>query len=153
MTGNLSPNSTSELITLLDRQKAVYHQLRSLSQRQADEVAAADPESLLNTLSQRQVLIDQLVEISASVEPYKQAWPQFLSQLDEEVRVEIRARIEAVQALLDEIIKQDEQDRLALVGHRARMAGEMQKVRQGSALHKAYGRPVPSSPRLTDKQG
>ena len=40
MTDTPPTGSTSELITLLDRQKAIYHQLRSLSQRQADQVAA-----------------------------------------------------------------------------------------------------------------
>ncbi len=153
MTDTLPPGSTSELITLLDRQKAIYHQLRSLSQRQAEQVAAADPESLLNTLSQRQVLIDQLVEIGTSVEPYKRAWPQLVSQLDDETRSELRSRIEAVQTLLDEIIKQDEVDRQALVGHRGKMADQLQRIRQGTAVHKAYGAPVPSSPRLTDRKG
>lgn len=148
--------ATAELIGLLDQQQRIYQHLQQLSARQSQLIREADAEALLVVLSQRQELIDQLVDIGAQVEPFRQQWPTFWSALDEQEQAQLRERIDAVRGLLEAVIEQDEADRIALAAERDAVASNMKHVRQGAAAGRAYGAAGQShthSPRFTDREG
>jgi len=155
MTTATTPDWAGELITLLESQQKIYAQLNELSQKQSELVTAGDAEPLLSLLGQRQQLIDQLTQINGRIDPYKKDWPALWPQLDRGVQARIQQLINQVQKLLDQIVEQDEKDRVALSSQRQQLASDIQKVRQGSAVNRAYGRPAegPDNNRYTDYEG
>ncbi len=153
MTETTRQGRAAELIRLLEKQAQLYDRLNRLSEAQSRLVAKADAEPLLTILSQRQELIDQLVVVSGEVEPYKQQWAEIYSSLDEPDRERLRALIDRVRSQLDQIISQDEKDRQALTDRRRSASQELQQVRHGSSVGRAYSRAVPNEPRYTDRQG
>jgi DNA repair ATPase RecN len=153
MTTTTTPDWAAELIALLDQQRRIYHQLGDLSRQQSQLVSAGDAEPLLSLLGQRQQLIDQLTQLNGRIDPYKRDWPALWAQLDRGDR--IQQLIDQVQKLLDDIVQQDEKDRVALSAQRQHVADELQQVRHGTAVNRAYGRPTTGldNNRYTDFQG
>lgn len=147
--------ATAELIDLLDKQLNIYQRLRQLSGQQSRLIADQSPEALMSLLAQRQELIDQLVDISAQVEPYRAHWPEFWSHLADATRQDVRGRIDAVRSELDAVIAQDERDRKALAAGRDAVSNSLKHVRLGTAAGRAYGASTTAapSPRFTDREG
>lgn len=155
MTVDVSSDSVELLVELLDQQRAIYQQLRDLSEQQSRLVAEGDAESLLTLLNQRQALIDRLLQINERIEPYKQRWSEFWSGLDEARQGEIRERMDAVQSLLDGIMAQDEKDREALAAQRSKVSEQLGQVNRGASVNRAYGQAssYTVNTRFTDEQG
>ncbi len=121
MTPTLNPGWAGQLVELLDQQRCLYTQLRQLSQRQGDIIGngRADVSGLILLLGQRQDLIHQLTRINSGLEPYRQNWPQLWDSLDAASRARIRHLLAEVQGQLEDILDQDQKDRVALRVHRA----------------------------------
>ncbi|MBI1369502.1 MAG: hypothetical protein GC162_12720 [Planctomycetes bacterium] len=155
MTVSTQPDWALELISLLEQQQRIYEQLTDLSRKQTQLVSTGDAEPLLTVLGQRQQLIDQLTRLNSRVEPYKQDWPALWAQLDRMTQARVQQLISTVQSLLDAIVEQDEKDRAALSAQRMQIVGDIQQVRRGSAVNRAYGAPAvrPEMNRYTDYKG
>ncbi|MHC4993530.1 MAG: flagellar export chaperone FlgN [Planctomycetota bacterium] len=156
MTINTRPEWASTLIDLLEQQRGIYIHLHELCSLQSQHVADGDPEPLLALLGKRQRLIDELTRLNACVAPYKKNWNTLWSQLQSDDQNVIDALIDQVQALMEEIVAQDEKDRQALSEQRDEVGTQLQNIHTGNALNKAYG-PKPAAhgvdPRYTDQQG
>lgn len=148
------PGQAAVLIRLLDQQRAIYVKLCELGRTQTQLVAGGEAQPLLHILAQRQNLIDRLVEISTSLEPYKNDWSRVWSAFDAPTQVRVGGLIDHVQDLLNQVLQQDRRDRDALMGHRDRLAVQMNTLRRGHSVHRAYGRDDDRpEPRYTDQHG
>ncbi len=154
MTTIHSAQWASGLVEVLDQQHELYRQLESLSAEQGRLVQSGDTEPLLALLSRRQALIDQLAQVSQRLEPYKQQWPQAWSQLEPGDRDRIGGLVRRVQEVLDRIMQQDEQDRVALSQQRQQAQQSLQRMNRGATMHRAYKQSTASpAPRYADQQG
>ncbi|MAE61542.1 MAG: hypothetical protein CMJ49_09325 [Planctomycetaceae bacterium] len=155
MTETLHDDWAVTLVDLLDQQRAIYHQLEQLATQQGQLVDAGEAESLLTILAERQALIDQLSQINGKLAPFRQQWPTLWEELDADQRAQVTQRIDQVQQLLDQIVAHDQRDRATLQHHRDRLAGELDQVKQGAAMNRAYQHVDvdQSSPRFTDNEG
>ena len=155
MTATACPEWARTLLDVLDRQHALYEQLVQLGVSQQALVADGQTDALLNLLSQRQTVVDQLVQLNGELDPIRAQWSELWSQLAEPHREKVRARMADVQGLLDGIIEQDERDRQALVRQRQDVAGQLGRVQQGAAVNRAYGQSsfAPATNRFTDQTG
>lgn len=147
-----------ELIDALSRQRALYEQLQTLGGRQSALIAEGATEQLLGLLGERQRLVDQLADLSSGVAPLRERWPRIAAQLDTAQRTRIDDLLEQVEALLADILKQDEADRRQLQDAKQRIAGDLQRGQRGgqamAAYRSTYGKPGGSvAPRFTDNRG
>lgn len=143
MTNATSTNSEAvgdipSLIALLEQQRKLYQQLRTLSDQQGPLVAEAQAEPLLGLLAQRQRLIDDLSGVNSLLEPFRQRWDALWSTLADAQRSRIGALVKEVQSLLAGIIQQDERDRQALLTARNRVATELQNTTRVDRAVNAY---------------
>lgn len=139
------PGNIPALVTLLERQRTLYHQLRTLSDQQGPLAAEALAEPLLSLLAQRQKVIDGVTVVNAQLDPYRQRWSELWAELADGDREHIGELVKEIQELLASIIKQDDRDRGALQAAKVRMGSELQNMaRQGQAIN-AY-RAAPSAP-------
>ena len=156
MTLTAQPQWASTLIGLLEQQRGIYIQLHELCSLQSQHVANGDPEPLLALLAKRQRLIDELTRLNACVAPYKKDWTTLWAQLGGHDQSAIQSLIDQVQALMEEIVAQDEKDRAALSTQRDKVGLQLQNIHTGNALNKAYGATPTDKvmdPRYTDQQG
>lgn len=125
----------SELVSLLQRQCAIFAQLRELSERQRGLVVQDDPQPLLSLLADRQRLVDDLSRCNVRLAPFRRRWTDVLTSLAPAARAEIGNLLLESDRILGSILERDQQDATAL-GDRQRRAARalVQKVEIGRAV-------------------
>lgn len=128
------------LVTLLEHQRTLHRQLRVLSDRQRSLVAEDDAETLLRLLSERQRLVDGLVNLNARLAPYRAQWTHFYESLDEDCRRRVALLLEEVNGSLAAILKSDGKDTATLTAKQQSIAGRLAAFDAGSRASAAYGK-------------
>jgi hypothetical protein len=150
---NRTHGETEHVEHLLERQQELFGDLDRMSQRQALLVQEQDTDQLLEVLSARQQVVDQIAQISTHLEPYRASWDAVMGGLDEIGKVRVRRRLDALAILAERIAKRDEADRQVLEARRETIASELSQVNRGRgamAAYKAGG--VVNGPRMQDRE-
>ena len=129
-----------ELLELLARQHGLYRELHKLAQRQRGLIGAEDPTALLNVLSARQKLIDELAEINRRLEPARADWKRIEQTLTTEQRRRASRLLEQVGDLLTVILAADEADSQTLSARKAVAARQIQSTAASAQVQAAYRR-------------
>ena len=158
MTVKTQESPSQQVIALLDlltQQRDLYSQLKSLSSQQAQCIREGSTEQLLALLSQRQAVIDGLSRSNLQVAPYRERWPSILGLVDPAQRQRVRAILDEIEQMLNEVVAQDERDRAELKGVQNQIGSQMTQVGQASRAVRAYGSPAsaPKPATFTDRQG
>ncbi len=127
-----------ELLDLLTRQHDIYRELRDLASRQRSTIAAEDPTALLDILSQRQALIDQLTEINQRLEPVRADWKRIEQMLTTSQRQRAGKLVEQVGDLLQEILTSDEADTKLLSARKEMTGRQIRTQAAGAQVQAAY---------------
>lgn len=146
--------NSRELIELLTQQCVLYEAIRRISGEQAKTVAAADAETLLNLLSQRQHLLDRINQINQTLEGYRKHWRAVYDALTPEGQKQVAKLVEQAQDALAAIIEQDEIDRRALEQSKAELSRNIVHTNKAGLAMAAYGgKAFKPAPRYTNHQG
>lgn len=135
-----SSTQAEAMLGLLVRQHELYRELRRLAHAQRDLIAAEDPSALLNLLSQRQRLIDQLATINAQLEPARADWKRIESLLTGEQRATAQRIVEEVGQMLAEILQADELDSKTLSARKEMIGRQIQATAAAAQVQAAYRR-------------
>ena len=139
-----------QLLDLLGRQHEIYRELRRLARTQRDLIAAEDPTGLLNLLSERQRLIDQLSEINQRLEPLRADWKRVEAMLTGEQRRRASELVEQVGRLFAEILQADEADSKLLSARKAAAGQQLRATAATAQAQAAYRRnAAPAQPGQT----
>ncbi len=167
LAGVPSPESPAQvwspwLLGLLQQQLDQYQELERLSREQSVLVASGRTDDLISLLGRRQDILDRLSELGASAAPFRDRWATLVDRLSAAERERFRAVIEGIDAVVAEVNRRDEADRLALERERTAIADEMAGVTHTrgavaayAAGHAAaaYGSAGASGPRFQDRRG
>lgn len=126
------------LVSLLEKQRALYGRLCELSRDQAQLIETAQTEPLLELLGHRQKLIDEVTVVNADLEPYRRRWAELWADLGAADRGRVGALVRAVEDSLAEILKRDEEDRKALQTAKAKVSEQIKAVSHAGAAVNAY---------------
>ncbi len=137
---------------LLDTQHELFDRLDALSQQQSSFIRADETDRLLNLLTERQRVIDQIAGTNAKLDPYRGRWEAFMDELPPTNRERVRKRLDAVAKLADQIAQRDEVDRRELQTRRDAMAHELTKIDNGRGAVAAYGGRPMSQPKFQDRE-
>lgn len=140
-----NPPRADELLDLLTRQHELYRELRKLAVSQRDLIAAEDPSGLLNLLSQRQRLIDQLATINQRLEPVRAEWKKIEAMLSTEQRARAADLVEQVGQLLAEILQADEADTKLLSARKVVIGQQLKGTVATAQAQAAYKRSTATS--------
>jgi chaperonin cofactor prefoldin len=158
MTVQIQESPAQQVLVLLDRlneQRGLYQQLKALSDQQAGCIQDGSADQLLAVLSQRQSVIEALSRSNEQVAPYRQRWAVLADTAEPAQRQQVRDVLNHIEGLLNEIVEQDERDRVQLKGMRQQIAAQLDQVGKAGRAIKAYGPPKsgPSPATFTDRQG
>ena len=153
MTASLT-SEPDALMALLRRQRALYEELKDLSDQQTRLIEAGQTQELLGVLAQRQQLVEQLASAHAELAPKRQRLTELADELPPPQREQLRSLVDEVQGLLQSIIEQDDRDRQQLQSAKRGVGGKLQQtVRSGSALNAYKAGPGRAGARFTDHRG
>lgn len=127
------------IATSLAAQRDLYLQLAKLARRQSEYVASGQTEELMEILSARARVIEQIEPLDKQLQPYKGRWQETLDTMSLADKQKIVPLLKEVQQLLADILAQDEADKESLVQQKQQVSAEISKTVAGAALNKAYG--------------
>jgi hypothetical protein len=139
------------LIGLLEQQRDVYQQLRSLAQRQGAMISSNDADGLLELLSARQKLVDRLAQLNDALMPMRQRWQELLGEMPEQVRKQIRTLVLEVNDLLQSILTTDARDTQELSARQVSVGRELSRATTGRKAHLAYAPGSKGAARFVDR--
>jgi len=141
---------------VLDAQHALYAELDGLSRLQAGLIESGDTSGLINLLSSRQVLIDQIATLNADLDPFVRSWARLLAQVLPDQRTELERRIASIDALIAGIARRDDDDRKNLDTRRRAASDSIGAAARARAATSAYGADLagrtPHVPRYQDRE-
>ena len=148
-------DETRHVLTLLERQRDLYRELKSHSDQQDQLIASGATERLLTLLAQRQRLVDGLGQVSASLAPYRSRIAAIADQASDEVGAQMRGLVEEVRGLLESIIETDEKGKADLAAARDKVGTQIRQAAGAAAAAGAYGgaASAKAGPRFTQQKG
>lgn len=153
---NLSQaNEANGVLALLEKQRDLYRELKSHSDRQEDLIATGATDQLLSLLGQRQRLIEGLGEVSSSLAPYRSRIASIADQAADGIGDQMRGMVEEVRELLESIIERDDKGKADLAAARDKVGGQMRQAAGAVAAKGAYGdrNVAPMGPKFTQQKG
>ena len=112
MTGSNKPSTDrmQEMLGLLGRQVRLYDQLQNLADKQRALIVNENTQPLLNILSQRQKLTQELTQLGKDMAPFREHWSEVRQNLREDERKLAEDLILKANDRLKTLLASDEQD-------------------------------------------
>lgn len=141
--------TTDPIIDALNGQVDCYRRLAKLAELQHEHVQQGRTEQLLEVLSHRQAVLDQLGALERVVAPAKRQWAQFAASLPAADRADAERLLAETRRLLEAITAADRNDVMVLqqrkltLGKQISQAASARQVNRNYAAA-AYGRRAPA---------
>ena len=149
MTTLTSANEADTILAALTQQVCCYRRLAKLAEIQHEHVQNSRTEQLLEVLSQRQEVIEQIAEFERSLAPAKRRWSETVGALQPDSRAGAEQLLAEARRLLEKITIADRNDALVLqqrklnLGRQINTATAARQINRNYALA-AYGAPASS---------
>lgn len=134
----------ARLCRVLDRQHELLSSLFEITPRQRAAVDGEDPESLIEVLAARQVLVDELTSLDPEVATLRREWAQ-RADADDVQRRAVAERFDAVALLAARVTSFDSRSLDELKRQRDRLAVELTSITRAKTAGRAY-EPPPAAP-------
>jgi len=95
----------AKVVFLLRQQRNLYHQLKTLTDRQRQLAGTNSPELLVQIISGRRKLIAKLRQINEKLSLIKASWPKISVQIGIEHKTQARQIADEAQRILKQILK------------------------------------------------
>lgn len=144
-----------QVLYLLQRQRDLYLQLKTLADQQGQLIEQGAAEQLLSLLAQRQGLIDMLGQCSAEIAPFRSRIGEIAEKAGGGMGMQVKQLVEEVRGLLESIMEQDDRGREGLAASRDAVSQQLKQTSGAGAAIGAYGSrpPVAAASRYTDRRG
>lgn len=136
---------------ILDRQRDLYASLEGLARTQSERIEADDSDGLLDVLSRRQAVVDQVVLLNDELTPFAKRWEELAPRLPAAHRDSLRRKFDEVSRLVQSIQHRDEADRRALEARRDAVGSELEGLARVRGAAAAYGKPPANGPLYQDR--
>jgi len=137
-------NSATDILPALEEQLACYRRLARLAEAQHDHVQQNRTEELLDVLSRRQCVLDELTSLDPVISPVKKQWASFVAGLDDEVRVRAENLMNEARTLLEAITTSDRNDAMVLQQRKLNLGKQINQASSARQMNRniatsAYG--------------
>ncbi len=130
--------SSSGAREVLGKQRELYAKLLGMSRRQVDLVNRTRTDELLSLLAEKQLVLAELGELQEKLSPVHPDWEKVVSALSEQERGELRKIAGEIAALLEDILRLDEEGRQALGNLRDQALSQLKHIGSGKKVLDAY---------------
>lgn len=149
---------TPALIHVLEEQQGLCARLEHLSRSQSSHVQDGRTEDLIGVLSERQGVIERIVELNGMLEPFRARRMGLMSRMSAVEREAVQTRIDAIAESIERVRRQDDTDRASLERQRTGVAEEISGLSRVRGALAAYGAPGGGASRhagaaMQDRQG
>jgi hypothetical protein len=130
--------TASGIAGLLIEQRDLYLQLSRLTEKQRGLITGDEPERLLTLLAERQRIVDKLQAVGRQLRPYQANWRQCRDEMPDNEGRRVDGLVGEINALLADIMKQDETDTALLSVRKSETHRAIGTVQTGRQADRAY---------------
>jgi hypothetical protein len=131
MTGDL-------VITALQEQVGCYQRLAKLAELQHEHVQQSQTEALLEILTHRQAVLDQVGRLEETIVLAKRRWGEYVGGLRSEQRVLAERLLAETKRLLEEITTADRNDALILQQRKLNLGKQISQATAARQVNRNY---------------
>lgn len=142
MTTTSTPKTTSTdgLPRLLEQRLVCLQKLLYASERQQHLVSLGNLDAILGHLAQKQLLMDDLLEVERLLDPYRGVTPETREWKSPEERSLCQAMIAEGETLLATILRQDQESESSMKRQHDDLEEQIRKLGRGTTAAVAYSR-------------
>jgi hypothetical protein len=129
---------TDPIIDALHGQVDCYRRLTKLAGLQHEHVQQGRTEQLLEVLTHRQQVLDQLGALERVVAPAKREWSQFVSTLRPDARAEAERLLAETRRMLEDITAADCDDVLVLQQRKLNLGRQINQAASARQVNRTY---------------
>lgn len=136
---SLESNNPQSVLQSLAEQVECHRRLSKLSQIQHEHIRQGRVEQLLEVLSSRKTVVEQMSAAEQTLAPIKKHWTEFLAKLSEADRQKAESLMTESRQLLEQITAADQDDALVLQQRRLNIGKELRQTTSARQVHRMYG--------------
>lgn len=126
------------VILALEEQVGCYQRLAKLAALQHEHVEQSQTEALLDVLSRRQQVLEQVSRLEAIIVQATRRWGEFLGGLKSEQRVQAERLLAETRRLLEEITAADRNDALILQQRKLNLGKQLSQATAAKQVNRNY---------------
>jgi hypothetical protein len=126
------------VVAALEEQVAMYRRLAKLAELQHEHVQQQRTEELLEVLSKRQEILDELPRLENVIAGVRKEWSSYLKALEAKDRARALAAMAEAQQLLGQITAADRRDALVLQQRKLNVGNEIKAARSAHQVNRNY---------------
>jgi hypothetical protein len=130
--------TTDPVIIALHEQVDCYRRLEKLAGLQHDYVQHEQTEELLDVLTRRQEVLDEISRLERTLGPTKRQWSGYLAQLDAESRAHAEELVAETRRLLEAITASDRNDALVLQQRKLNLGRQLNQASSARQVNRNY---------------
>lgn len=124
----------------LDSQLTLLSKLEALSQQQRELISLEDPEPLLQLVQERQIIVDELVEIDTQTQDLRaKVMLDGPATLDRPLREGLKFKLEQIAARAKSVMQRDAKDQELMQARRKKLSQELTELTGAKRAVAAYG--------------
>jgi hypothetical protein len=127
------------IVNSLEEQVRCHQRLAKLAQIQHEHIRQGRIEQLLEVLSSRQEVLEQMTACEKIVAPAKREWETFSARLSPELRARAEALLAESRTLLEQITAADRDDALVLQQRKLNIGKEIRQTSSARQVNRMYG--------------
>ena len=142
---DMTPLETDKLAELIERKRDYLLSLREMGRRQMEFVANGEMTRLLDILSAKQRVLNDLQRVERALDPFRDQDPETRLWRSAEARVNCARLLDECEGLLRETVEQERQSEAALTVRRDEVAVRLHGAHAAGRARGAYIDHGPSS--------
>lgn len=142
---DMTPLETDKLAELIERKRDYLLSLREMGKRQMEFVADGEMTRLLDVLSAKQRVLNDLQRVERALDPYRDQDPESRLWRTSEARANCARLLDECERLLRETVEQERQSEAALTVRRDEAAVRLHGAHAAGRARGAYTNQGPSS--------
>jgi hypothetical protein len=143
-------DDAEKLIDGLRRQREKYGEIAAIAERQGPLLESGDLEALMPLIERKRALMEEIEAIKRDTGGLLQRWPELKPGLPAERVRAVEQVVEETRALLERILRLEEEGRSKVERGRGDKAEEIRQLQKQKRLRDAYGQKEEGESRYLD---
>ena len=137
----------------LRAQAELYRSLMDLARKQAEKISAENVDELVLCLEEKKRVVEEIEAIEVDAAPLREFWEANKDNADEQIRAGLRAAVDEIRTLLEELLELEAQSQRKLGASKDALQDQIRDLSTGSQAISSYAPSPDQSPRFMDQKG
>jgi hypothetical protein len=126
------------VMSALQDQVGCYRRLAKLAEIQHEHVQNSQTDMLLDVLTRRQEVLDQVADLEQLIGPAKRLWGDYLTTLESDQRASAEKLLAETRQLLEQITTADRNDSIVLQQRKLNLGQQIHRTAAARTLNRKY---------------